>query len=257
MKQFVVDAFTDHVFAGNPAAVCVMDHWIPDQLMCNIAMENRFSETAFVVPEGGRYRLRWFTPGGEIDLCGHATLGTAFVLLNFYDRDALSVTFDTMSGRLVVRRDGNRYEMEFPAYQIQQVPVTDAMEEAFGVRPVEAWTSRDLTCVFDREEEVRAMEPDQDKLAQLPGLLQHATARGAEYDCVTRSFAPKLAVPEDPVCGSAHCSVVPYWARTLGNELTAYQASPRGGVLYCRLEGDKVFMAGKAALYSEGELMVG
>lgn len=256
MKQFVVDAFTDHVFAGNPAAVCVMDHWVTDQLMQSIAMENRFSETAFVVPEDGRYHLRWFTPGGEIDLCGHATLGTAFVLLNFYDGDAPSVTFDTMGGQLVVRRDGDKYEMEFPAYQIQQVPVTDAMEEAFGVRPVEAWLSRDLTCVFDSEGQVRNMAPDQGKLALLPGLLQHATARGADYDCVTRSFAPKLAVPEDPVCGSAHCSVVPYWARTLGGTLTAYQASPRGGVLYCRLEGNRVYIAGQAALYSEGELTV-
>lgn len=256
MRQYVVDAFTDRVFAGNPAAVCVMDRWVPDELMQSIAMENRFSETAFTVREDGGYRLRWFTPGGEIDLCGHATLATASVLLSRYDRDAPAVSFDTLSGPLVVRRDGDRYEMEFPAYEIRQVPVTNEMEAAFGARPMEAWMSRDLTCVFDREADVRAMDPDQDRLAQLPGLLQHATARGADYDCVTRSFAPKLAVPEDPVCGSAHCSVIPYWTRTLGDELTAYQASPRGGVLYCRLAGQKVYIAGKAALYSVGELTV-
>lgn len=256
MRQYVVDAFTDRVFAGNPAAVCVMDRWVPDELMQSIAMENRFSETAFTVREDGGYRLRWFTPGGEIDLYGHATLATASVLLSRYDRDAPAVSFDTLSGPLVVRRDGDRYEMEFPAYEIRQVPVTNEMEAAFGARPMEAWMSRDLTCVFDREADVRAMDPDQDRLAQLPGLLQHATARGADYDCVTRSFAPKLAVPEDPVCGSAHCSVIPYWTRTLGDELTAYQASPRGGVLYCRLAGQKVYIAGKAALYSVGELTV-
>ena len=145
MRQFVVDAFTDHVFAGNPAAVCILSHWIPDALMQDIAMENRFSETAFVVKEGAAYHLRWFTPGGEIDLCGHATLATAYVLLNHDEKEPSSVTFTTLSGELFVRRTGDKYEMEFPAYELRQLPVTDEMAAAFGERPQEAWLGRDLS----------------------------------------------------------------------------------------------------------------
>ena len=257
MKQYVVDAFSDKVFHGNQAAVCVLEKWLPDDLMMSITKENNFSETAFTVKEGEKWHLRWFTPGGEIDLCGHATLGTAFVLLNYYEKDAKHVVFTTLSDDLVVNRKGELYEMEFPAYELKKVDVTDAMEDALGVRPVEAYIARDLLCVVDDEQLVRNLKPDFEKIKQIDGLLVHVTARGASEDCVSRSFAPKLSVSEDPVCGSGHCHIIPYWAEILGkNELVAYQASARGGHLYCRQEGNKIFMAGKAALYSIDELFV-
>jgi len=257
MKQYVVDAFTDKVFHGNQAAVCVLDAWLPEELMINITRENNFSETAFTVKEGEKWRLRWFTPGGEIDLCGHATLATAFVLLNFYEKEDEEIVFTTLSGDLAVTRRGGLFEMEFPAYDLKPVEVTDAMEEALGSRPVSAYMARDLLCVMDNEQTVRNLAPDLEKIKQIDGLLLHVTARGQDADCVSRSFAPKLSVSEDPVCGSGHCHIIPYWADRLDkDELVAYQASQRGGTLYCRRIGDKVFMAGAAALYSVDELFV-
>ena len=258
MKQYVVDAFTDKVFHGNQAAVCVLEEWPEEELMMSITRENNFSETAFTVREGDKWHLRWFTPGGEIDLCGHATLATAFVLLNWYEKDAKRVVFTTLSGDLTVQRRGELLEMEFPAYELRRVAVTDAMADALGVRPKEAYLARDLLCVLDDEQTVRALTPDLEKVKTIDGLLVHVTARGRDADCVSRSFAPKLSVAEDPVCGSGHCHIIPYWAHTLGrDELVAYQASKRGGTLYCRREGDKIFMAGKAALYSIDELFIG
>ena len=258
MKQYIVDAFTDKVFSGNPAAVCVMDEWIPDELMQNIAIENNLSETAFAVrKEPGRYHLRWFTPGGEVDLCGHATLGTSFVILNYYEPDLKCVSFDTLSGTLIVQRNGDLYEMDFPAYELKEVPVTDAMTEATRARPEKAFIGRDLLCIYNDEDTVRMMQPDQDKIRELNGLLLHVTAAGADYDCVSRSFAPKLAIAEDPVCGSGHCHIIPYWAEATGkDELVAYQASRRGGVLYCRADGDRIKLSGKAVIYSESEIYV-
>lgn len=257
MKQYVVDAFTDRVFSGNPAAVCVLDKWLDDELMMKITMENNLSETAFTVKEGDRYHLRWFTPGGEIDLCGHATLGTAYVVTTFTEPGLQEVEFNTMSGILRVKKVGDLFELDFPAYELKPVPVTDAMEDALGVRPLETYMGRDLLCVLSSEEQVRTLQPDMAKLLQLDGLLQHVTAAGAEVDCVSRSFAPKLNVPEDPVCGSGHCHIVPYWLDKLGVErVEAYQASRRGGTLYCRREGDRIVMAGKAALFSEAELHI-
>lgn len=257
VKQYVVDAFTDEVFHGNQAAVCVLNEWLPEELMMNITKENNFSETAFTVREGDRYHLRWFTPGGEIDLCGHATLGTAYVLFHYYETTADCLIFSTLSGDLVVTKKENLLEMEFPAYDLKPVAVTKAMEEALGVRPIKAFMGRDLLCVVDDEKIVRSLDPDLEKIKELDGLLLHITARGVKTDCVSRSFAPKLAVAEDPVCGSGHCHIIPYWADTLNKEeLVAYQASKRGGTLYCRREGKKIFMAGKAALYSAGELFV-
>ena len=257
MKQYTVDAFTDHVFAGNPAAVCVMENWPAEGLMQDIARENNLSETAFTVKEGGDYRLRWFTPGGEIDLCGHATLAAAFVLMNYYEPGAESIGFNTLSGRLTVARRDGLYEMDFPAYGLKPVEVTPEMAAAFGAEPSGAWLGRDLLCVFDDERTVRGLTPDMERLSRLPGLLQHATARGQEADCVSRSFAPRLGVPEDPVCGSGHCHIVPYWAGVLGKaDIVAFQASRRGGTLYCRDGGGRVTLAGRAALFAESELHV-
>lgn len=255
MKCYVVDAFADSVFKGNPAAVCVMDQWIPDSLMQEITRENNLSETAFAVRNGEIYDLRWFTPGGEIDLCGHATLATAFVMMRFIEPDLTEVSFETRSGRLTVKKKDDLYEMDMPAYELKSVPVTPLMEQAIGFRPLEAWMGRDLVCVLENEEQVRRAEPDEEKLKKLDGLLLQLTAKGKDYDCVTRSFAPKLNVPEDPVCGSGHCHVIPLWAGKLNkSDLCAFQASRRTGTLYCHMEGERVLIAGKAALYSIAEL---
>lgn len=257
MKQYVVDAFTDSVFHGNQAAVCVLEQWPPEELMMNITRENNFSETAFTVKEGDKWHLRWFTPGGEIDLCGHATLGTAYVLYRFYEKDADRLVFTTLSGDLAVTKHGDLLEMEFPAYELKPVEVTAAMEDALGTKVKEAYIARDLLCVLDDEQTVRELTPDLEKVKQIDGLLVHVTARGRDKDCVSRSFAPKLSVAEDPVCGSGHCHIIPYWADLLGkDELVAYQASKRGRTLYCKRKGSKIFMAGKAALYSIDELFV-
>lgn len=257
MKCYHVDAFAEKVFEGNPAAVCVLDAYPADELMLKIAIENNLSETAFAVKEGEGYHLRWFTPGGEIDLCGHATLGTAFTLFTFFEKDAERITFHTMSGDLTVVRKGELLEMDFPAYELKEVPVTAVMEEAFGVKLSEAWLGRDLICVTEDAAAIPTLKPDQAKLAALDGLLQHITARGEKYDSISRTFAPKLAVAEDPVCGSGHCHIVPLWAKKLGkDEIIARQASPRGGTLYCKMQGDRLTMAGSAVLYSVAELFI-
>ena len=189
MKCYHVDAFAEKVFEGNPAAVCVLDKYPSDALMQKIAGENNLSETAFAVKEGAGYHLRWFTPGGEIDLCGHATLGTAYVLFRFFEKDADSITFQTLSGALTVLKKGELLEMDFPAYELKQIPVTPAMEDAFGVKITEAWMGRDLLCVTENADAIPTLTPDQAKLMALDGLLQHITARGKEYDSVSRTFA--------------------------------------------------------------------
>ena len=257
MKQYVVDAFTDKVFGGNPAAVCVMDNWLPDDLLLQITRENNLSETAFAVWEQDGYHLRWFTPGGEIDLCGHATLATAYVIMRFIRTDTQIVRFETKSGQLTVEKNDDLFEMDFPAYELSPVPVTDEMTEAIGARPKKAYMGRDLLCVMDSEETVRQLNPDLNKLLALDGLLLQVTAKGTDYDCVSRTFAPKLNVTEDPVCGSGHCHIMPYWAQEMNKaEFVAYQASRRGGVLYGKIDGERIRISGKAALYSEATIYV-
>lgn len=260
IDQFIVDAFTDKLFAGNPAAVCFVDEFPDDSLMLSIAKENNLSETAFLKPlgEAGRYHLRWFTPAAEVDLCGHATLASAFVVLTEREPALDTVSFDTMSGVLtVVRRDGI-FEMDFPAYQLESIEVTGAMEDAFGARPIAAFMDRDLLCVFDNAEIVRSMNPPAEKLESLDGLLQHATAAAdASADCLSRSFAPKIGIYEDPVCGSGHCHIAPYWFDALvKDEIVAYQASQRSGTLFCRKDGDRIVLGGAAVLFEKGQLQL-
>ena len=257
MRQYIVDAFTSEPFTGNPAAVCVMDSWPAEESMMKLAMENNLSETAFIVKEPEGWHLRWFTPGTEVELCGHATLASSFVILNFYEPDSDMVRFTTMSGLLTVRKKGNLYEMDFPTYALKEIPVTDAMERAFGVRPVRAVLGMDLVCVFETEEQVRLMAPDQALLTQLEGRIQNATARGTETDCVSRSFCPKLSIAEDPVCGSAHCQIADYWSCALGKkEIKAYQASRRGGYLDCvMLDNGRIAISGVAALVAVTEIV--
>lgn len=256
MKQYIIDCFTDRVFYGNQAAVCVTDVPLPDSLMKNIARENNFSETAFAFKEGGGYRLRWFTPAEEIDLCGHATLGTAFALFNFCNIRSQEISFETLSGTLTVRRRGDLYEMGFPAYNYKPIDVTDEMERAFGARPLEAYIARDLMAVFDSENIIRNMKPDMERLAALPGLGAAVTAPGSEYDCVSRFFAPKVHIPEDPVTGSAHCMIAPFWGQRFGKDsITAFQASERTGTLYCTLSGDRVIIGGRAVLFAVSDIL--
>ena len=256
IRQYIVDAFTDKPFSGNPAAVCVLDKWPSDGSMMKLAAENNLSETAFIVKEEQGYHLRWFTPGTEVELCGHATLASAFVILNYFEPEAAEVRFNTLSGILTVKRKGSLYEMDFPTYDLQEIPVTDEMEQAFGIRPVRAVLGMDLVCVFETEEQVRTMQPDMEMLMKIEGRLQNATAEGKDADCVSRSFAPKVAVPEDPVCGSAHCQIADYWAKELGKtKIHAYQASKRGGHLYCEMQGNgRIAISGEAVLVAISEI---
>ena len=255
MKQYIVDAFTDKVFGGNPAAVCVLETWAGEDFMRSLAMENNLSETAFAVKEGEQYGLRWFTPGGEVELCGHATLATAFVILNHVEPGASAVEFSTRSGLLRVERREELYELDLPAFTMEPGAVTEEICRAYGAEPAEVWVGADLVCVFEDEDTVRGLKPDLEVMKGLFGVVQHATARGWDYDCVTRSFGPKCAIAEDPVCGRGHCHVAPYWAKRLQKEeLRAWQASARGGELWCRPEGQRVKIAGKAVLFAVSEV---
>ena len=258
MKQYVVDAFTETIFHGNPAAVCVLDSWLPDELMANIAIENNLSETAFVVKEGERYHIRWFTPGGEVDLCGHATLGTSFVLTRFFEPEAEELVFTSMSGELRVRKRGDLLELDFPSRKPRPVPCTEDMRRLVHGLPAQAYLDRDLILVLEDETSVRDYVPNYTAIAALEdGMGLFITAPGKDYDFVSRTFFPKIKINEDPVCGSAHCNLIPYWSERLNKDvLTAYQASPRGGVLYCENRGDRVLIRGHAVLYSEAELHI-
>ncbi len=258
MKQYIVDAFTQTPFTGNPAAVCVMEKWPEKAFMMNLAMENNLSETAFIVKEEKGYHLRWFTPGSEVELCGHATLAASFVIFHFFEPDSEMVEFNTLSGKLTVKKKGDLFEMDFPIDEQKEIPVTDEMEKAFGIRPVKALLGPDLLCVFKSEDQVKNLKPDQIKLAMLPGRGQNATAKGKDVDCVSRSFFPKLLVAEDPVCGSANCQIADYWSSELGKKaIKAYQASKRGGYLVCeKRDNGRMAISGDATLIAISELVV-
>lgn len=257
MKQYIIDAFAEMLFSGNQAAVCVLDEWIPDALMQSIARENNFSETAFTVKEDNAYHLRWFTPGGEIDLRGHATLACAYVIMRFYEADITSVIFKTLSGNLTVERKNDTYEMDFPVCEFAPTAVTDKMEKALGVRPEAAYLGRDLMLVLNSENDVISLNPDMTIVSQLDGLALAVTAKGSKYDCVSRVFAPKLNITEDPVTGSTHCMIAPYWSQRLEKKnITAYQPSERKGILYCTTEGNRIKLAGKAVLYSVSDICI-
>lgn len=257
MKQYIVDAFTDRLFSGNPAAVCVADGFPNDDIMQSIAAENNLSETAFVVKNGEIYRLRWFTPKGEIDFCGHATLAAAFVLFSFYEKDSRYMTFDTAKGRFQVSRRGVLIEMDFPAYGLEHVEITDRMIDALGAIPIAAYRDRDIMFVLRDEDEVRGLQPDLELLSQLDCACVAVTAKGSGYDCVSRVFAPRYGIAEDPVTGSTHCMIAPYWCRRLGKDsITAFQASKRTGVINCTISGDMVKVSGKAVLFSVSDIMV-
>ena len=254
---YQVDAFTNRVFGGNPAAVCPLDSWLDDAILQAIATEHNLSETAYFTGAGDRRQLRWFTPGCEVDLCGHATLASGFVIMELLERGRKSVTFETRSGDLIVERDGERYRLDFPARPPHHLPASAELTRALGAEPREVWAARDIMAVFDSEEQVRALEPDMDAVARLDTFAVIATARGRDVDFVSRFFAPAKGVPEDPVTGSSHCTLTPYWAGVLEKtKLTAKQVSKRGGDLWCELIDGRVRMSGSAVLYSQGVIQL-
>lgn len=258
MKQYVVDAFTNEVFGGNPAAVCILKEWLPEDIMQKIAIENNLSETAFVVKNGEYYNLRWFTPKKEIDLCGHATLATAYVIAHFYEPNEIEFIFKTISGELIVNRNKDLFEMDFPSRMPKKIEPTKEMIEVLGQIPKESFLSRDLMFVLDNEEDVANFNPDYSKMSKLPegtGFL--ITASSKKYDFVSRCFFPKLNVNEDPVCGSAHCNFIPYWADKLSKkEMIACELSQRGGIVYCNMNGSRVTISGNAVLYSKSDIYI-
>lgn len=257
IAYYVVDAFADAVFQGNPAGVCLLEEDLPDQLMQRIAAENNLSETAFLLREGDGYGLRWFTPGFEIDLCGHATLASAHVVCTELEPGRERVAFATMSGLLAVARRGDGYEMSFPNRKPERVEITPALADALGVTPLEAYGARDLCAVLEDQRAVEEYVPDYDRLLELKEWMGIAvTARGTDVDFVSRFFCPELRL-EDPVTGSSHTSLAPLWGEKLGkSRLSARQLSRRGGRLLCELAGDTVKISGSAVLYLRGGLTV-
>lgn len=250
-----VDAFTEHPFEGNPAAVCPLEMWPPDALLQKIARENNLSETAFFVPAGDGFELRWFTPKVEVELCGHATLATAHLLLHRLEPGRDRVAFSTRSGRLEVARDGDLLAMDFPAYPPEPVDAPAGLFDALGHDAEAVLRGNYLMVVVRSEWAVRALEPDFAAMDRASINEAIVTARGSDCDFVSRFFAPGFGVPEDPVTGSAHCSLVPYWAHRLGRtRLQARQVSQRGGELACELRGNRVSIAGRAVMYLEGEI---
>lgn len=260
MQCYIVDAFSDKVFGGNPAAVCLLENkWLEESLMQNMAKEHQLAETAFVLRSNGGYHIRWLTPGGEIDLCGHATLASAFVIMNFIDSTLQEIAFESKSGILEVRRIADMYELDFPSIASTPLALTPELRsqirETLGFEPKEVHLGRDLICICESEEQVKSCVPNLQKVESLQGLLCHISAKGTEYDCVSRTFAPKCDVSEDYVCGSGHCQLVPLWSKKLGkSEIIAFQASSRTGVLYCEDRGERVKLRGKAVLYSVNEI---
>ena len=256
---YQIDAFARGVFSGNPAAVCPLKSWLPDATLQAIAMENNLSETAFFLKEGANYHLRWFTPAVEVDLCGHATLAAAWVILERLEPGRPAVSFRTLSGELHVTRKLDLLALDFPARPPEPVRATPPLLAALGGNPREVWAARDYMVVYDSEDEIRALTPDMNLLTQIDRFAVIVTAPGQPgghaCDFVSRFFAPAQGVAEDPVTGSAHCTLIPYWAGRLDKRrLIARQVSRRGGELYCELLGDRVSIAGRAALFLEGAI---
>ena len=250
---YQIDAFAGRVFGGNPAAVCPLEEWLDDATMQAIALENNLSETAFFIQADDHFGLRWFTPVKEVDLCGHATLATAHLLFSELEIDADAVHFETRSGRLTVRRDGDMLAMDFPAKPPGPCAVPGDLAPALGRDPDEVLADDDYFAVYATEAEVRGLNPDFARLAGLDRRGVIVTAPGDEVDFVSRFFAPKAGIPEDPVTGSAHCELTPYWAKRLGKtRLVAHQVSARGGELHCEDRGERVIIAGRAVKYLEG-----
>lgn len=256
MKYFVADAFTDKLFGGNPAGVCLLDKPLSDKVMQNIAYENNLSETAFVLGKDGEYDLRWFTPSVEIDLCGHATLASAFVLA-MNQKDIKRFVFHTKSDKLCVTRSDDDFFLDFPSRPPKACEIPAVLEEALGVHVVETYIARDLLVVLESEAAVRQVKPNLELLKTIDAFGIIVTARGDNVDFVSRFFAPNAGIDEDPVTGSSHCTLIPFWrSRIDKKQMTAAQLSKRGGMLNCIDEGERVKIGGKAVLYMEGSIRI-
>ena len=254
---YQVDAFAARLFSGNPAAVCPLEAWEPDALLQAIAMENNLSETAFLVKRGEDYEIRWMTPTNEVDLCGHATLGAAYVIATRLEPGRAQIRFESKSGPLEVIRDGELFALDFPANEPKPSDLMEPVAAALRARPREVLQSMDVMAVFDSEAEVLALQPDMPKVAALGGRGLIVTAPGSDCDFVSRFFAPSEGVPEDPVCGSAHTEMTPYWAARLGKRrMVAHQVSQRGGVLMVEDRGARVAIAGQVVPYLEGTIRI-
>ena len=263
MKYYIVDVFTDKAFCGNPAGVCLLEDWLSDEKLQNIAMENNLSETAFLVKRNGYYDLRWFTPEIEVDLCGHATMGSAYVLFRFVETTSSVLSFHTQSGILSVEEKDGILWMDLPSRPAIPAPQYKSIESALNIEKFEMLKSDDLLVVLEDEEEVRVVQPDFGLLknvkdeAEMPGenFGVIITAPGSDCDFVSRFFAPNAGINEDPVTGRAHCVLIPYWSKRLGKtSMIARQLSKRGGQLWCRNAGERVIIGGKSVLYMTGEI---
>jgi PhzF family phenazine biosynthesis protein len=257
LRIYQIDAFSSKLFEGNPAAVCPLDRWLPDNIMQSIAQENNLAETAFYVGKDGQYQIRWFTPANEVDLCGHATLAAAHVLFRLHGVAKSPVTFQSRSGPLKVFREDNLLTLDFPAQVGAPCETPPEMIEALGATPRECYRAMDYMAVFESEDEITKIRPDFRRLKdlQLRGVI--ITARGNTSDFVSRFFAPNCGIDEDPVTGSAHCTLAPYWAQRLGKTtLSARQLSNRTGALRCRVDGDRVFISGPTVAYMEGTIEI-
>ncbi len=257
---YQIDAFTNKVFGGNPAAVCPLNAWLPDSILLSIAKENNLAETAFFVKRSnGSYHLRWFTPRIEMDLCGHATLAAASVLFQDLHHSEDIILFETLSGVLKVKREGAFLEMDFPSRPAIKTKLPSVIENSLNIQPTEVYKDRDYLLVYEDEQDVMALAPNPYILNQInldPGGII-VTARGKNVDFVSRFFTPQAPIFEDPVTGSAHCTLTPFWAERLQKKkLHALQVSERGGELFCRLESDRVFIKGKTVKYLSGKITI-
>jgi PhzF family phenazine biosynthesis protein len=252
---YQIDAFAERAFSGNPAGVCPLESWLPDETLQNIGMENNLSETAFFVRRGEEFDLRWFTPEVEVNLCGHATLASAFVLYQFLGYAEPSIRFQTKSGLLTVERESDLLAMNFPAWPPTRCDAPRELIEGLGKEPREVLRNRDYVAVYDSESDIRALAPDMQLLKGLDALGIIVTAPGDEVDFVSRFFAPGAGIAEDPVTGSAHCSLAPLWAERLSKtKLHARQLSPRGGEIFCEHLGERVRVSGRAVPFLTGEI---
>lgn len=252
---YQVDAFADAVFGGNPAAVCPLHNWLPSETMQQIALENNLSETAFFVKEDGNYRIRWFTPEIEVDLCGHATLASAHVLFSHLGCNEEIIRFQSNSGELTVKKEDDLLVMNFPAANLKPVTVPENLEQALGIPAVEVFRATDYLYIVESEDQVRQADPDFRLLKEVETRGVIITAPGDDADFVSRFFAPAAGIDEDPVTGSAHTMLAPYWSKRIGKkELTGRQVSRRGGMVFCSMRGERVEIGGKARLYMYGEI---
>lgn len=259
VNLYQIDAFTDKVFHGNPAAVCVLPEWLEDKKMQQIAAENNLAETAFVVQNGLNYKIRWFTPTVEVDLCGHATLASAYVLFYFYNHPSDKISFESRrSGLLTVEREGEELTLDFPADEYQRVETPQALVSALGGAPAEAYKGKtDYMLLFQSQKKIEELNPDFRKMATVEARGIIVTAPGDEVDFVSRFFAPQSGIDEDPVTGSAHTTLIPFWSQKLNKKIMhARQVSARQGDLKCAFLGDRVRITGKAVAYLTGEIDV-